>query len=50
MGTMGVPRTVAAIHIQAGARLYVMGHMGTRAGLPITPMIGMGMMGTPMKG
>lgn len=38
MGTMGVPQTVAAICTHAAARLYVMGRMGRRAGLPITPI------------
>ena len=28
MGQIPSPRLVAVIHIQAGARLYVMGHMG----------------------
>jgi hypothetical protein len=45
MGQIPLPRLVAAIHIQAGGRLYVMGQMGTRAELPIVPMTDMGRMG-----
>jgi hypothetical protein len=50
MGQIPLPRAVAVIHIQAGARLYVMGRMGTRAGLPIAPIDVMGVMGHAHQG
>ena len=45
MGQIPMPRTVAVMCTHAAARLYVMGHMGRRAGLPISPMRVMGKMG-----
>jgi hypothetical protein len=45
MGQIPLPQAVAVICMHAGGHLYVMGHMGTRAGLPIVPMTDMGVMG-----